>query len=156
MKRTLGEFARACGGRLEGADRSYTGVSTDSRTIGAGELFVALRGPNFDGNQFVGPAQAAGAAGAVVDASQASPLAQIVVDDTLQEGGGAPLFGIDGADHDLLGRRQGSKRGRRRGERKRAQRELESNLHEPSLAASRLTVTTIRWLENFPTCYLFG
>jgi UDP-N-acetylmuramoyl-L-alanyl-D-glutamate--2,6-diaminopimelate ligase len=44
MNRTLAEFARACGGTLSGADRAYTGVSTDTRTLKAGELFVALRG----------------------------------------------------------------------------------------------------------------
>jgi UDP-N-acetylmuramoyl-tripeptide--D-alanyl-D-alanine ligase len=82
MKRTLGEFALACGGRLEGADRSYTGVSTDTRTLQSGELFVALSGPRFNGSEFVRAAQAAGAAGAVVPAPQPAPLAQIVVPDT--------------------------------------------------------------------------
>ncbi|HET7757398.1 MAG TPA: UDP-N-acetylmuramoyl-tripeptide--D-alanyl-D-alanine ligase [Steroidobacteraceae bacterium] len=83
MKRSLAEFARACGGRLTGADRGYTEVVSDSRTLKAGELFVALRGPKFNGNEFVGAAAAAGAAGAVVDGEQPVALAQIVVDDTL-------------------------------------------------------------------------
>jgi UDP-N-acetylmuramoyl-tripeptide--D-alanyl-D-alanine ligase len=82
MKRTLQDFALACGGRLHGADQSYAGVSTDTRTIGRGELFVALHGPNFDGNQFVGAAVAAGAAGAVVDGEQRESISQIVVGDT--------------------------------------------------------------------------
>lgn len=82
MKRTLSEFARACGGRLHGADRAYTGVSTDTRTLSAGELFVALHGPNFNGNEFVGAAEKAGAAAAVVDARQGAGVAQIVVTDT--------------------------------------------------------------------------
>ncbi len=86
MKRTLGEFALACGGRLGGADRPYTGVSTDTRTLKSGELFVALRGPRFNGHEFLGRAQAAGAAGAVVDSEQTSEqtsaLAQIKVEDT--------------------------------------------------------------------------
>ena len=82
MKRTLGDFARACGGRLEGADRPYIGVSTDTRTIKPGELFVALQGPRFNGGEFVAAAQAAGAVGAVVSAGQKSPLAQIIVPDT--------------------------------------------------------------------------
>jgi UDP-N-acetylmuramoyl-tripeptide--D-alanyl-D-alanine ligase len=79
--RTLSEFARACGGRLHGADRSFFGVSTDTRTLSAGELFVALRGPNFNGNEFAGAAQAAGAAGAVVDSRQDLALSQVVVAD---------------------------------------------------------------------------
>jgi UDP-N-acetylmuramoyl-tripeptide--D-alanyl-D-alanine ligase len=92
MKRTLGarspelrsleQFAQACGGQLVGADRPYTGVSTDSRTIGAGELFVALHGPNFNGNDFVEAAAKAGAAGAVVDAQQPASIAQVIVPDT--------------------------------------------------------------------------
>jgi UDP-N-acetylmuramoyl-tripeptide--D-alanyl-D-alanine ligase len=82
VKRTLGEFARACGGRLYGADRTYTGVSTDTRTLGAGELFVALRGPNFNGNEFVDAAEKAGAAGAIVDAEQPAAVSQVIVADT--------------------------------------------------------------------------
>jgi UDP-N-acetylmuramoyl-tripeptide--D-alanyl-D-alanine ligase len=77
--RTLASFADACGGRLQGEDRSYSGVCTDTRTIGRDELFVALRGPRFNGNEFVAAARAAGAAGAVVDAPQETPLAQVIV-----------------------------------------------------------------------------
>jgi UDP-N-acetylmuramoyl-tripeptide--D-alanyl-D-alanine ligase len=79
MMRTLAGFAAACGGRLQGEDRSYSQVSTDSRTLERGELFVALRGPHFNGNEFVPQAHAAGAAGAVVDAPQVTPLAQVIV-----------------------------------------------------------------------------
>jgi UDP-N-acetylmuramoyl-tripeptide--D-alanyl-D-alanine ligase len=94
MTRTLAHFAQLCGGSLKGADAPYTGVSTDTRTLGKGALFVALRGPNFDGNQFVGAALAAGAVGAVVDSEQPVPagdslagrsvaaLSQIIVPDT--------------------------------------------------------------------------
>ncbi|MGO9804028.1 MAG: UDP-N-acetylmuramoyl-tripeptide--D-alanyl-D-alanine ligase [Steroidobacteraceae bacterium] len=82
MKRTLAEFARLAGGRLAGADRAYTEVVSDTRTLTAGQLFVALHGPNFDGNDFVAAAAAAGAAGAVVDREQAASLAQVVVPDT--------------------------------------------------------------------------
>jgi UDP-N-acetylmuramoyl-tripeptide--D-alanyl-D-alanine ligase len=82
MKRTLAEFARLAGGRLQGADRAYGEVVSDSRTLRSGELFVALRGSSFDGNAFVAAAAAAGAAGAVVSREQPVPLAQIVVDDT--------------------------------------------------------------------------
>ncbi|MDE2262399.1 MAG: UDP-N-acetylmuramoyl-tripeptide--D-alanyl-D-alanine ligase, partial [Gammaproteobacteria bacterium] len=82
VERTLRNFARACGGRLEGGDRAFAGVSSDSRTLSAGDLFVALRGPRFNGNEFVGAALAAGAAAALVDAPQPLALAQIVVADT--------------------------------------------------------------------------
>ena len=58
MKRTLAEFAQLCGGRLEGADGDFTEVVSDSRTLKRGQLFVALTGPNFNGNEFVGAALA--------------------------------------------------------------------------------------------------
>jgi len=82
MKRTLAEFARLAGGRLSGADRPYTEVVSDTRTLAAGQLFVALRGPNFDGNDFLAAAAAAGAAGALVTREQSAALPQIVVPDT--------------------------------------------------------------------------
>jgi UDP-N-acetylmuramoyl-tripeptide--D-alanyl-D-alanine ligase len=82
MNRTLSTFAQSCGGVLRGTDRAYMGVSTDTRTLKAGELFVALRGPRFNANDFVAAAEAAGAAAAVVDAPVERLLPQIVVADT--------------------------------------------------------------------------
>lgn len=78
MMQRLQYFADACGGRLEGADRPYTAISTDTRRIGAGELYLALRGPRFDGNQFVAAAAAAGAVGAVVDRPVSHPSLPLV------------------------------------------------------------------------------
>ncbi|MBV8805010.1 MAG: UDP-N-acetylmuramoyl-tripeptide--D-alanyl-D-alanine ligase [Sinobacteraceae bacterium] len=83
MKRTLGYFAQVCGGTLQGADRDYKGVSSDTRTLGPGDLFIALRGPRYNANEFVNAALTAGAAGAVVDTAQPNvAIAQIVVPDT--------------------------------------------------------------------------
>jgi UDP-N-acetylmuramoyl-tripeptide--D-alanyl-D-alanine ligase len=82
MMRTLSSFAEACGGRLQGEDRRYSAVCTDTRTLARGELFVALRGPRFNGNDFVAAADAAGAAGAVVDVPHATPLSQVIVVET--------------------------------------------------------------------------
>ncbi|MDR2141133.1 MAG: UDP-N-acetylmuramoyl-tripeptide--D-alanyl-D-alanine ligase [Deltaproteobacteria bacterium] len=45
----------------------FSGVSSDSRTIGPGELFVAIKGKNFDGNDYVEAALAAGAGAAISD-----------------------------------------------------------------------------------------
>jgi UDP-N-acetylmuramoyl-tripeptide--D-alanyl-D-alanine ligase len=108
MKRTLAEYARACGGELHGADRAYSGVSTDTRTLKPGELFVALRGPRFNANDFVAAAETAGAAGAVVDTRVDRPIAQVVVRDTqdaLTRGSVAwraqfsiPLVGVAGSN----------------------------------------------------------
>ncbi|MGC4029871.1 MAG: UDP-N-acetylmuramoyl-tripeptide--D-alanyl-D-alanine ligase [Steroidobacteraceae bacterium] len=82
MMRRLQDFAQACAGRLEGEDRPFTGVCTDTRRLAPGELYLALRGPRFDGNQFLDAAAAAGAAGAVVDRPVShSALPLIHVDD---------------------------------------------------------------------------
>lgn len=55
-------------GSAAGADpgRSYSEISTDTRTLAPRALFVALRGPRFDGHDYLGAAQARGATGAVV------------------------------------------------------------------------------------------
>ncbi len=62
---TAAEAARTTGGRVAAGWGAY-GVSIDSRTVTAGDLFVALRGPNHDGHDFVAAALARGAAAAVV------------------------------------------------------------------------------------------
>lgn len=68
---------------LEAFDRA-TGVSTDTRTLKAGELYFALRGPNFDGNQYAEAALIAGASAVVVDdRAMAGRTGHIVVEDTL-------------------------------------------------------------------------
>jgi UDP-N-acetylmuramoyl-tripeptide--D-alanyl-D-alanine ligase len=83
MKRTLLDTAQALGGTLIGQDVRYSVVSSDSRTLSPGALFVALRGPNFDGAEFVAAAATRGANGALVERPMPVPLAQIVVPDVL-------------------------------------------------------------------------
>lgn len=83
---TAAEAAAATNGRAVGAWRA-TGVSIDSRSVQPGDLFVALRGPNFDGHDFVAAALQAGAAAAMVhrQPSDVSPSAPLVhVQDTFQ------------------------------------------------------------------------
>ena len=84
MRRSLGHFAGAMRGQLQGTDASFGAVSTDSRALNRGELFVALAGPRFDGHDFVAAAADRGAAGAVVARLLPVPIPQIVVDDTLR------------------------------------------------------------------------
>ena len=61
------------------------GITTDSRSIQVGELFVALRGENFDGHDYVAMAIAQGARAAIVDGDfDAGDLPVIVVADTLK------------------------------------------------------------------------
>ena len=79
---TLSAAAAATRGKLHGDDAKFLGISTDSRSLKAGELFFALRGPNFDGTEFVGAAASAGAAGAVVERGIDARIARIVVADS--------------------------------------------------------------------------
>ena len=73
---TLEEVARATRGRLEGGSPAATvaGVSIDSRTLAKGQLFVAVKGPRFDGHDFLEGAIARGAAAAMVHRDVAVPV----------------------------------------------------------------------------------
>ncbi len=81
----LATVARWTGGALRGADAAFARVTTDSRDVRAGDLFVALAGERFDGHAFVAGALAAGAVGAIVAAEHAVALPGnlVVVADTL-------------------------------------------------------------------------
>jgi UDP-N-acetylmuramoyl-tripeptide--D-alanyl-D-alanine ligase len=79
----LSEAAAMLGVPFTGADADVLRVSTDSRTIQPGDLFIALRGDRFDGGRFAAQALQQGAAGVVLDALQAPEIdSAIRVDDT--------------------------------------------------------------------------
>ena len=81
---TAAEIAALCDGVHHGADFTARDVSTDSRRLHAGELFIALRGPNFRGEDFLAAAKGQGAVAAIVAEYQPdADLPQIVVADTL-------------------------------------------------------------------------
>ncbi len=82
MTMQLSAAARVLDARCEGDDVSFTGVSTDTRTLSAGNLFVALRGPHFDGHRYLQQAQARGAVAAAVSQLQTGGLPQLQVEDT--------------------------------------------------------------------------
>ncbi|MBI5785705.1 MAG: UDP-N-acetylmuramoyl-tripeptide--D-alanyl-D-alanine ligase [Rhodocyclales bacterium] len=63
----LYEAAQATGGTATAERHLFSGVSTDSRSIAAGELFVALKGDRYDGHDYVREVLARGAAAALVD-----------------------------------------------------------------------------------------
>jgi UDP-N-acetylmuramoyl-tripeptide--D-alanyl-D-alanine ligase len=71
-------------GRTSGGDPEFDGVSTDTRTLRPGDLFVALRGERFDGHGFLGQAKASGAVAAMVDRKYSGefPMPVLVVEDS--------------------------------------------------------------------------
>jgi len=79
----LSDIARWTGGRLHGDDATIEAVSTDTRTIGAGALFVALKGERYDAHDFVATALERGAAALLVERKLPLDLPQVVVADTL-------------------------------------------------------------------------
>jgi UDP-N-acetylmuramoyl-tripeptide--D-alanyl-D-alanine ligase len=81
---SLHEAAGMANGRASGGNPALAGVSTDTRSLRADDLFVALRGERFDGHAFLDQAKGAGAVAAMIDArhASASPLPTVVVDDT--------------------------------------------------------------------------
>jgi len=87
---TLSQIAQFAGGSLSAGDARVVikKVSTDSRTLKPGELFVALRGENFDGHNFIESAAKAGATGAIVESTWNRKIshnfALIQTKDTLQ------------------------------------------------------------------------
>lgn len=83
MMLNLQETAQALNATLQGnPELVYTRVTTDSRDIRAGDLFVALKGERFDAHDFVAQALAQGAIAAVVERAMAGNC--IIVDDSLQ------------------------------------------------------------------------
>ncbi|MEO8628527.1 MAG: UDP-N-acetylmuramoyl-tripeptide--D-alanyl-D-alanine ligase [Betaproteobacteria bacterium] len=106
----LKSAAHAIGATHAGPNRTFIGVTTDSRQVQDGDLFVALRGERFDGHAFVDGAFQMGATGAMVerdfDAAPGIPL--IIVEDSLNALGklsahwrsrfGLPLVAITGSN----------------------------------------------------------
>ncbi len=81
----LDEAAKGAAGEARGANVRFDCVSSDTRSIGAGALFVALRGERFDGHDYLDAARARGAVAAMVDRNAPvadAPLPLVVVDDT--------------------------------------------------------------------------
>jgi UDP-N-acetylmuramoyl-tripeptide--D-alanyl-D-alanine ligase len=86
----LEQLAQLCEARLIRGDPNWTvdRISTDTRVLGRGDCFIALRGPRFDGHEFVSDAANRGASAAVVSnptraMNSPSALALLQVQDTL-------------------------------------------------------------------------
>ena len=90
---TVEEVLRATGGKLlQGkGDSSFQGISTDSRTVAEGELFIALKGLRFDGHHYALEALRKKAGGVLIEREKVGDIrwngyrsrAVIAVDDTL-------------------------------------------------------------------------
>ena len=96
---TLSTIAGWCGGTVEPefAEISIRGVSTDTRTIQAGQLFIPLQGERFDGHDYIDSALQAGAA-AVLTAKDLDPkIPAIRVEDTMKA-----MLALSGAYRDSL------------------------------------------------------
>jgi UDP-N-acetylmuramoyl-tripeptide--D-alanyl-D-alanine ligase len=78
----MSELVAPLQAELIGDDRIFAAVTTDSRAVTRGDLFVALQGENFDGHEFLGQVAAAHAAGVVVSRDCATPLSRLRVADT--------------------------------------------------------------------------
>lgn len=68
---------------FNGNDVAFNAVSTDTRTIQPGALFVAIQGKNFDGHDFLDVAIQQGAAGVVVSKPYTANVPVLQVSDTL-------------------------------------------------------------------------
>lgn len=82
---TLLEAAQAIGALASGPNVPFVGVSTDSRSVARGDLFIALKGERFDGHEYIRTASSFGAVAAMVDQSwtgQDLGLPLLRVDDT--------------------------------------------------------------------------
>jgi len=82
MKTTLRQLATWAQGKVNGADVVVTGISIDSRAVQPGDVFVAIRGDNFDGHEFLTMAKEKGAVAAVVAQPQTVFAEAVNVADT--------------------------------------------------------------------------
>ncbi|MDP2904359.1 MAG: UDP-N-acetylmuramoyl-tripeptide--D-alanyl-D-alanine ligase [Methylovulum sp.] len=82
MKMMLSEIAGRVRGKQIGADIAITSTCIDTRAIKPGQLYVAIKGHQFDGNDFVDQAVQAGAIAAIVHPGFAVTVPHIIVEDT--------------------------------------------------------------------------
>jgi UDP-N-acetylmuramoyl-tripeptide--D-alanyl-D-alanine ligase len=78
----LSQVASHLDGELVGEDITFHTVSTDTRSLTPGALFVALKGPHFDAHDFIPQAIAEGACGLLVSEERLEPVPQIRIDNT--------------------------------------------------------------------------
>jgi len=79
---TLSLLAQELDGELLGEDVMFSNLCTDTRSLKRGDLYLALVGENFDGNNFIKEAECAGASSAVLSRQVTSKLPALKVTDT--------------------------------------------------------------------------
>jgi UDP-N-acetylmuramoyl-tripeptide--D-alanyl-D-alanine ligase len=82
MLMQLNEINTIVGGELLGANVPINKISIDTRTLQSGDLYIAIKGENFDGNDFVAQAEAAGAAAVLLGEEINTVVPKLVVKDT--------------------------------------------------------------------------
>jgi UDP-N-acetylmuramoyl-tripeptide--D-alanyl-D-alanine ligase len=105
---SLTELTRLLGTPAPAKEFTFNGLSKDTRSIMPGNLYVAIKGENFDGHDYVEEAFLKGASIALVDRIITSPIPQVVVPDTLLALGkigeawrdrfSLPLVGVTGSN----------------------------------------------------------
>lgn len=108
IRLSLNDVAGQMDAHLVGADAQFEGCSTDTRSLSKGELFVALRGPNFDGHTYLQTAAEKGATAIMIDQHCETTLPALKVDDTREALGelanlwrsrfDIPVIGITGSN----------------------------------------------------------
>ncbi|MCP3661205.1 MAG: UDP-N-acetylmuramoyl-tripeptide--D-alanyl-D-alanine ligase [Gammaproteobacteria bacterium] len=81
---SLSEMSQKISARHLGADVKFHSVSTDSRSVRPGQLFVALQGPTFDGHGYLPQVAEKGAVAAMVSRDTGGDLPRLLVTDTLE------------------------------------------------------------------------
>jgi UDP-N-acetylmuramoyl-tripeptide--D-alanyl-D-alanine ligase len=84
VRLSLSEISEAAGADRPEADIEITNWSIDTRTLAAGDLFVAIRGPNRDGHEYVAEAVRQGAVAAMVERAVEAPAPLVIVRDTVE------------------------------------------------------------------------
>ncbi|MDO6562883.1 UDP-N-acetylmuramoyl-tripeptide--D-alanyl-D-alanine ligase [Amphritea sp. 1_MG-2023] len=92
---SLSELVKPMSARLIGVSCEVLGVSTDTRHIRPGDLFIALRGEHFDAHEFVAQAVADGAVAVVVEREVDIDVPQLLVSNTRMALGNIAAFNRD-------------------------------------------------------------
>ena len=78
----LSEIAHMTKGTLIGEDKTIHQINTDSRSLNTDDVFLALKGENFDGHKFSQQAEKLLCSALIVEAEQSVNISQVVVDNT--------------------------------------------------------------------------